>query len=569
MAPRRFSNDGNEVVHDAREVVHSESGEGAMREYIHAVLRVAYPQGSVQRREAQYYSPTDAMAHVNGGAPPATVGVDETLYDDGTGTINAGIALPAAPEESAVGQSSTNNGAQATLATAAISAAFAVGTLSLLAGAMWLMLHLRKKRRDQQLSRWGSVDRPSMRNMNISAPIPLFSSSPYTHLSDISRMSVAPRPAPSRKPVPQFVIGEEDDSTLGADGHTYSMQKGPAMNGLPPLRPLRKSSADLMDDGSTPTQAYFQQPMMQPGERSRSIVFSVASTTTIYSRPAGPLQSAPAAATVYPQGMIIDEPSPYIKTAPLVPVNPFSDPETAPVGRRLSSIPESGRVPRSQNPFRESAATAVSTANSANFQMIEIPQYDNRTPPSLPASALGTAQTATETRFNPIDIDIDQFPLPPSTHSNKTPLTGKNRMSKAPAGLRISTFPYALPNVAAAPSSASTLATREASPLTGRSDASQELIVTRASVLLMVQPPTAPASRTSELLVALGLAAHTPAFDRAGFQHVEDLADKSPAKLRGIAPSLTAEDAESLVVAVDDALRNSARTRNAPAALFP
>jgi len=415
--------------------------------------------------------------------------------------------------------------------------------------------------------------KPSMRTLNISAPVPLSSTGPYSHLSDITRMSINPRPAPTRKPVPKFVVGDDENEVCGTTSNARGVQTAFPVHFQAtsmPIRPVRKSSVNSSDEGgdSTPTFVCLQRPVMAVDERLGSISFPMASGTTIYSKPRfAPLRSAPAAATSYPHETLLDEPSPFIQTAPLVPVsNPFTDAAAKPFYRSVPSVIEANEDLHASvgnhNSFRAGrrisvagTVTPVSATASDVFYSAEMPHFDNRSPPSMPVSALGTAETMTEARFNSTDFEsLPALPLarPSLKAQSHTP---KSQTSRPPVPSRLSIFPYALPNISVAPSSASTvgLSIHVSSPMTTMPGTAS------SSATLAVQQTATAASRTSELLDALGLGMHTPAFNAAGFGQVQDLRDQSPHRLLKIAPEMTNEEAENLTFAVDDALKASTR----------
>lgn len=575
MAPRPFTNvgetDARSDVHErAQDTVAAGTGLPAAppgyvwetlsptySTYVTVVPTIMVYEKKVAKRAPQFADdPAQAVNPPLGSTLATDPDVVATALSPSRTVIRAPIKASSSP---------SSGGAQTTLATAAISAALAVGALALLAGAFYLVYYLRK-RRNTRTPKWNMVGSGSSINISsISAPMPILSAGPYSHLSDLS---IAPRPAPTRKPVPNYVIG--DDEEMGStDSHaTVRIVKTVVQEVHRSMRPQPAPTyaSPATPDGTTPTQQYFDQRPLQVinGDKRDSIA-------SMKGKPA-PLQSAPAGSSVYSsqRDTILDEPSPFIQTAPLVPVvNPFADPlppvpsfmpPPAPPAKDLAP-PQTAET---GNPFsRYSMAatlTAVSTAQTGFFPGIDVPAYDNGSPASLPASAIGSAETPT--RPSPGATMIDQFPMPPSSHSIRSAgsgSSGRSRASRPAVPLRISTFPYAMPNVSVAPSTASTAAPGPASAMPSPTPTVAPTVV--------VAPPTSIAQRTSELLTAMGLSAHTPAFRGAGFAHVSDLRDKSSDGLRSIVPALSVEDAEDLVVAVDDALRSSAKGK-APRAPF-
>ncbi|EJD47912.1 hypothetical protein AURDEDRAFT_183674 [Auricularia subglabra TFB-10046 SS5] len=571
MAPRPFTNVGE---NDARSDVYaraqdpSAAGTGlpaAPEGYVWETLSPTYstyvtvvPTILVYEKKVEKRAPQFAEDPAQVGGTP----FGSTLATDPE------VATALSPSRTAVRApiKTSSGGAQTTLATAAISAALAVGALALLAGAGYMVYFLRK-RRSKRTPKWNMVG-SSINISSISAPMPIHSAGPYSHLSEIS---MVPRPAPTRKPVPTYVIGDDEEKGSTDSHSTVRIVKTVVQEVHRSMRPQPAPSYEspATPDGITPTQQYFDQRPLQVinGDKRDSVA-------SMKGKPA-PLQSAPAGSSVYNQrDTILDEPSPFIQTAPLVPVvNPFADP-LPPVPSFMPPPPPAKDLAPPQtaetgNPFNRfsMAATLTAVSTAGFFPTIDVPAYDNRSPVSLPASAIGSAETPTR-RSPATGPMIDQFPMPPSSHSmrsNGSGSSGRSRASRPAVPLRISTFPYAMPNVTVALSTASTVVPGPASAVSTRASSPAPTVVAVPNVV--VEPPTSVAQRTSELLTAMGLNAHTPAFRSAGFAHVSDLRDKSSDGLRSIVPGLSVEDAEDLVVAVDDALRSSAKGK-APRAPF-
>ncbi|KZV95696.1 hypothetical protein EXIGLDRAFT_734907 [Exidia glandulosa HHB12029] len=512
----------------------------------------------------------------------------QSEFDDGIVVASTLAADPEFPSRAPKSTSRSSPAAQAqtSLATAAIAAGFAVGALVVIAGACYLVYCIRRNRRTRH-PRWNMVG-PTISTSNISAPMPLYSAGPYSHLSE---MSFPPRAPPARKPVPKFVIGDDEektDDTASTDSHatvrvmkTVVQETHRSMRPAPP-RPRRPDSVTT-PEGATPTQEYFTG---QPLRVTNADNVSVAPPATKMPAPKQqPLQSAPAASSVYNGGpTILDEPSPFIQTAPIMPAatNPFADPlppvpfGMAPVPAALNPVPARFS---SNNPFNRfsMAGTLTAVSTRSGFFPNDLP-YEDRSPPSLPASAIGSTETPTRP-LPPIphpltSQQLDQFPMPPSRHSeysNSSTGSGRSRASRPVVPLRISTFPYAMPQVQVlGPTTASTVvgpasaisSTRASSPVESR-----PTVIPPELPRLVIEPPTGVAQRTSELLQAMGLSEHTTAFRSAGLIMLNDLQFRSSEGLRAIDPELTAEDAESLVVAVDDALRSASKGK-APRAPF-